>query len=194
MGLIAVALYFATKNLGKFREAKLLMTEYGVSLERLDADKVEIQSDSVEEIASYAALDLASKFKVAVVVEDAGLFIRPLKGFPGPYSSYVYKTLGLWGLLKLMNGLDDRRAYFLSAVAYSKPGGFVKVFTGKVEGFITNRPRGHGGFGFDPIFKPMEGDGRTFAEMDMSEKNRLSHRARAFRKLALWLRERKIGC
>jgi len=189
-----VTLYFATKNLGKFKEAKLLMMEYGVSLERLDADKVEIQSDSIEEIASYAASDLASKFKVTVVVEDAGLFIRTLKGFPGPYSSYVYKTLGLWGLLKLMNGLDDRRAYFLSAVAYSEPGGFVKVFTGKVEGFITGRPRGRGGFGFDPIFKPMEGDGRTFAEMDTSEKNRLSHRARAFRKLALWLREKKMRC
>lgn len=188
-----VSLYFATRNLGKFREARLLMTEYGVTVERLDVDKVEIQSDKLEEIASYAALDLASKFKVAVIVEDAGLFVCSLRGFPGPYSSYVYKTLGLWGLLKLMDGLEDRRAYFLSAVAYSEPGGFVKVFTGRVDGFITSKPRGCGGFGFDPIFTPVEGDGRTFAEMDTAEKNRFSHRARAFRKLTLWLRQKKMG-
>lgn len=187
-----MSFYFATRNLSKFREAKLLMMEYGVSLEMLDVDKVEIQSERLEEIASYAALDLASRLKKAVIVEDAGLFIPSLNGFPGPYSSYVYKTLGLWGLLKLMDGLEDRRAYFLSAVAYSEPRGDVKVFTGRVDGFIASEPRGLKGFGFDPVFIPSGGDGRTFAEMETPEKNRFSHRAKAFRELAMWLRREKI--
>jgi len=184
-----MTLYFATKNEGKFKEAKLVFEGLGLKLTMLNADKIEIQSDNLEEIASYAARELAERLGLKVIVEDAGLFIRSLNGFPGPYSAYTYKTIGLSGVLKLMEGLSDRYAYFLSVVAYAEPGRPVKVFHGRVEGLITYTSRGSKGFGFDPIFQPLEGDGRTFAEMTSREKNMLSHRARAFRKLALWIKE-----
>lgn len=181
--------YFATKNEGKFREAKLIFESLGLKLDMLDTDKIEIQSDSLEEIASFAARELAERLGCRVIVEDAGLFIKSLNGFPGPYSAYVYRTIGLNGILKLMDGISDRYAYFLSVVAYAEPGMPAKVFQGKVEGLISQEPRGFKGFGFDPIFQPLEGDGKTFAEMSSEEKNRFSHRARAFMKLALWIRE-----
>ncbi|MEM2239132.1 MAG: XTP/dITP diphosphatase [Candidatus Bathyarchaeia archaeon] len=181
--------YFATRNKGKFREAKLIFESLGLKLTMLEADKIEIQSDSLEDIASYAAKELSGRLGFKVVVEDAGLFIRSLNGFPGPYSSYILKTIGLNGVLRLMNGVSDRYAYFLSVVAYAEPGKPAKVFQGRVEGLITSEPRGSGGFGFDPIFQPLEGDGRTFAEMSAEEKNRFSHRAKAFRELAVWIRE-----
>ncbi|MEM2686489.1 MAG: XTP/dITP diphosphatase [Candidatus Bathyarchaeia archaeon] len=181
--------YFATRNKGKFREAKLIFESLGLKLTMLEADKIEIQSDSLEDIASYAAKELSGRLGFKVVVEDAGLFIRGLNGFPGPYSSYILKTIGLNGVLRLMNGVSDRYAYFLSVVAYAEPGKPAKVFQGRVEGLITSEPRGSGGFGFDPIFQPLEGDGRTFAEMSAEEKNRFSHRAKAFRELAVWIRE-----
>ncbi|MBS7610771.1 XTP/dITP diphosphatase [Candidatus Bathyarchaeota archaeon] len=184
-----MSLFFATKNKGKFREAKLVFESLGLKLTMLGIDKIEIQSDSLEEVASYAARELAERLNLKVIVEDAGLFIRSLNGFPGPYSAYAFKTIGLNGILKLMDSVNDRYAYFLSIVAYAEPEKPVKIFQGKVEGSITYEPRGSEGFGFDPIFQPLKADGKTFAEMTGKEKNRFSHRAEAFRKLALWIRE-----
>jgi XTP/dITP diphosphohydrolase len=91
-------------------------------------------------------------------------------------------------MLKLMENVEDRRARFLSVIAFYTPMiGGVKIFTGEVEGYIAMEPRGSGGFGFDPIFIPAEGDGRTFAEQSIEEKNKLSHRARAAKKFAEWI-------
>jgi XTP/dITP diphosphohydrolase len=121
-----------------------------------------------------------------VVAEDAGFFVEALQGFPGPYSSYVYRKLGVEGILKLMKDVTERRAYFCSALAYSS-GGHCFCFEGKVRGTVSLSPRGARGFGFDPIFIPIDADGRTFAEMEVGEKNRFSHRAIAFRKFFEWL-------
>ena len=153
--------------------------------------RLEIQSDSLEEIARRSVVEAWKEVGKPVVVEDAGLFIEALNGFPGPYSSYVYKTIGLNGILKLMEGVYMRRAKFLSAVAYMDADLTEPVcFVGEAGGRISHRIRGSKGFGFDPIFIPDEGDGRTFGEMETWEKNRLSHRSRAFRKLGEWLSSR----
>ncbi|MCC6052120.1 MAG: non-canonical purine NTP pyrophosphatase, partial [Fervidicoccaceae archaeon] len=90
------------------------------------------------------------------------------------------------GVLKLMEGVTDRSAYFESAVAIVMPP-FERVFKGSVYGRIADSPQGTGGFGFDPIFIP-ENEDKTFAEMSVEEKNRYSHRARAFEKLGIWLK------
>jgi XTP/dITP diphosphohydrolase len=153
----------------------------------LAAPKVEIQSDSLSEIASYAAEEAASRLGIPVVAEDAGLFVERLNGFPGPYSSDAFKRLGTKGILKLLEGVSERRAKFLSATAFSAPGGRTMCFVGSVTGHIGLRARGTGGFGFDPIFIPIKGDGRTLAQMTVKEKNRLSHRAASFRKFSKWL-------
>jgi XTP/dITP diphosphohydrolase len=177
----------ATGNRHKYGEARQVMSEAGVELRRLDVERVEIQADDLAAIASYSVEQIAAEENRPVLVEDAGIFIEHYVGFPGPYSSYVLRTLDLGGVLKLMEGVDDRRASFQSVVAY-RDHGEPRCFRGTVTGTIAQGTRGKGGFGYDPIFIPDEGDGRTFGEMTAEEKNLLSHRARAFRNFAEWLK------
>lgn len=177
--------FFATGNRHKVEEVKRILHPYGFEVVQLKTRKLEIQSDDLGEIASYAVSSLQTE-KRPVFVEDAGLFIHALNGFPGPYSSYVYKTIGVRGILKLMEKVKDRRAYFLSAIALLDKRDNIYEFIGRVEGKIAHKARGSGGFGFDPIFVP-EGSDLTFAEMSLDEKNKFSHRARAAEKLAIWL-------
>jgi len=170
----------------KYEEAREVLTEYGVELERLSIDRVEIQADDPELIAEYSlkVLDV----DMPILIEDAGLYIDKYYGFPGPYSSYALRTIDNEGILKLMEGETERGARYLSAVAF-RDGDTSVTFTGEVVGRIAMETRGTNGFGYDPIFTPDEGDGRTFGEMSAAEKARISHRARAFRKLGEWLRE-----
>lgn len=178
-------LWMGTRNKNKYREARTILSSMGISLKLLDVDRVEIQADDPAEIAIYSLKNIESGSR-PIAVEDAGLFIDGLNGFPGAYSSYILKTIGLEGVLKLMEKMEDRDAKFKSAVAY-KFRDRLECFIGFVEGKIATEIRGSQGFGYDPIFIPREGDGRTFGEMDLEEKNTLSHRARAFRKLGEWL-------
>ena len=168
----------------KYAEAKEVLAEYGVELERLGIDRVEIQADDPEVIAEYSLKQL--DVEVPILIEDAGLYIDKYFGFPGPYSSYALRTISNEGILKLMEGETDRGARYLSAVAY-RDGDTSITFTGEVRGKVAYECRGTGGFGYDPIFIPDECDGRTFGEMSPEEKARISHRARAFRKLGEWL-------
>jgi len=175
----------ATGNRHKYREARRVLSELGVELRLLEVERVEIQADDLAEIAVYSAEQTAAGDR-PIVVEDAGLFIDHYGGFPGPYSSYALRTIGLRGVLKLMDGVGEREASFQSAVAF-RHGDEIRCFRGVVRGRIARSIRGTGGFGYDPIFIPDEGDGRTFGEMTSEEKNALSHRARAFRSLGEWL-------
>jgi len=183
--------YFLTKNKGKFREAAAVAVNAGFRLRMLAATKIEVQSDSLREIASYAAQEAANRLEVPVVAEDAGLFVHTLRGFPGPYSSDVFERLGIRGILTLMSGVKQRGASFHSATAFCSPHQKPRCFLGTVTGRISRAPRGTGGFGFDPIFVPRRGDGRTFAQMSVEEKNRISHRAASFRRLFRWLQTRQ---
>ncbi len=187
MSLKGKVAFFVTTNFHKFNEARQVLAEHGVAVAMLRMEAIEIQDDNLEEIAKASVRDAVEKSGMPVFVEDAGLFIEALKGFPGPYSSYVYRTLGTKGILKLMEGIAKRNAYFYSVVAfYSPEDASLKCFHGKVEGKITLNEHGNRGFGFDPIFKPKRGVGKTFAEMTTVEKNRFSHRAQALRKFAVW--------
>ena len=179
-------IYFVTHNKGKYHEAYRIMEGYSVELYPLDIGKVEIQSDDVGEIALQAALNAYSRMRGPVVVDDTGLFISSLNGFPGPYAEYVYRTIGIDGLLKLMKDIYNRKAYFETAVAIVFPP-WEKVFKERIEGKLIRSPKGSGGFGFDPIFMP-NGLKKTFAEMTIEEKNMYSHRARAFHRLGKWLK------
>jgi len=178
-------IWMGTSSDHKYEEAREVLAEYGVELERLSIDRVEIQADDPELIAEYSlrVLDV----DVPILIEDAGLYIDKYYGFPGPYSSYALRTIDNEGILKLMEGETERGARYLSAVAF-RDGDTSVSFTGEVVGRIAMEMRGTNGFGYDPIFMPEEGDGRTFGEMSAAEKARISHRARAFRKLGEWLR------
>ncbi|HDQ05782.1 MAG TPA: XTP/dITP diphosphatase [Candidatus Bathyarchaeota archaeon] len=178
--------YFVTSNIHKFLEARNVLSEYNIATAKLRVEAVEIQDDSLENIAKYSVQDAVKNCGLPVFVEDAGLFIEALNGFPGPYSRYVYDTVGLDGILKLMENVENRDAYFMSVIGFGSPEEQPICFVGKVEGKISLQKRGTAGFGYDPIFIPLEGDGRTFAEMTTAEKNRFSHRAEALRRFAEW--------
>ena len=178
-------IWMGTSSDHKYEEAREVLADYGVELERLSIDRVEIQADDPELIAEYSlrVLDV----DVPILIEDAGLYIDKYYGFPGPYSSYALRTIDNEGILKLMEGETERGARYLSAVAF-RDGDTSVSFTGEVVGRIAMEMRGTNGFGYDPIFIPGEVNGRTFGEMSAAEKARISHRARAFRKLGEWLR------
>ncbi|MFQ6076297.1 MAG: RdgB/HAM1 family non-canonical purine NTP pyrophosphatase, partial [Candidatus Bathyarchaeia archaeon] len=184
------SVFFATGNLDKFREASLVLSEYGIGVSRVALERLEVQAESVEEIATVSVAHAVRVSSLPVFVEDAGLFVKALKGFPGPYSSYVYRTIGCGGVLRLLEGVLDRGAEFRSAAAYGEPGVEPVCFSGVASGRISDRERGVHGFGFDPIFEPDGGGGRTFAEMVVEEKNLYSHRARSMRNFADWYLER----
>ena len=183
--------FFATGNIHKFHEARSILTGLDIAVGMLKMKDTEIQSDSLAEIAQTSAIDVFKRSGLPVIVEDAGLFVNALKGFPGPYAAYAYKTVGNKGLLKLMQNVDDRKALFRSAIAYCDSEKAPVVFEGEAEGEITVAERfgsGKSGFGFDPIFKP-SGSGKAFAEMTLEEKNGFSHRAKAVRKFAEWYKK-----
>ncbi len=182
--------FFATGNVNKFNEARSILGGYGVAVGMLKLKGDEIQSDSLQEIAERSVQYAYKKSGLPIFVEDAGLFIDSLSSFPGPYAAYAYKTIHNSGIIKLLDGVTDRRATFRSVISYcdeetvSKP----VSFQGESKGEITTaerRAQGKSGFGFDPIFQP-DGSGKTFAEMTIQEKNGYSHRADAIRKFAEW--------
>lgn len=178
--------FFVTSNVHKFMEARLVFAEYKIAAALLRVPVQELQDDNIENIAKASAREAAEKTRLPVIVEDTGLFIPALDGFPGPYSNYVYRTIGTKGILKIMRDSSQRKAYFRSIVAYCDPKGALECFEGKAEGKITRKERGSSGFGFDPIFEPLSGNGKTFAEMATKEKNEHAHRAKAFKKFAEW--------
>lgn len=186
-----MALIFATSNRYKLEEVKAIAAKYGVKLEMRDVSCDEIQADELEDIASFSAKEACKILGRPCFVEDAGLFVRTLRDFPGPYSNYVFRTIGNEGLLKLMVGVKDRFAEFRSGVSYCEPETKLHIFSGRARGSITSKQKGSHGFGFDPIFIPELGDGRTFAEMSTVEKNKYSHRAKAIGKFLKWYVQRK---
>ncbi|MGQ9719498.1 MAG: XTP/dITP diphosphatase [Nitrososphaerales archaeon] len=177
-------IYFATGNKHKFDEAKDILKNYNIKVMMIRKKSEEIQSDDLEEIAKHALLKALESCKSPIIVEDAGLFIKTLKGFPGPYSSYVHRTLGIDGIIDLIKSTNGREAEFRSVVAYGDSL-MIKTFEGVVKGMVILRPRGRSGFGFDPIFVP-RGSRMTFAEMTLKEKNKYSHRAIALKEFAEW--------
>jgi XTP/dITP diphosphohydrolase len=185
-------IFFATSNINKFNEARRVLGEFKIAVGMLKAKSLEIQSDSLEEVAKASVVDAFRRCNLPIVVEDAGLFVDALRGFPGPYAAYVYRTIGNRGLLKLMEEVEERKARFESVVAYfsgevRKPVCFVGTVAGKIA-LSERRRNAEAGFGFDPIFIP-SGSRKTFAEMSVEEKNQNSHRANAFRKLGEWYRD-----
>lgn len=177
--------YFATSNVHKYREVKFILRGSGLKLLRIPSKGVEIQADSVSDVARTAAFEAFKTHKLPLFVEDTMLTVTALRGFPGTYGSYVYRTIGPKGILRLLEGADTRSAEFTSAVAFSDHPGKPILFLGRLPGKISDEPRGKGGFGFDPVFIP-DGEERTLAEMTMTQKCAISHRSKAVRAFASW--------
>jgi XTP/dITP diphosphohydrolase len=178
-----VTLAVVTGNSHKAREVAAFFQGF-LEVEHVPLDCPELKSDDVGEIARGKAAFAYGKIHRPLIVDDTAFSIRALGGFPGPYAAYVLTTLGNAGILRLLEGVSDRAAYFETAIAYADGERTIRVFRGRIDGTVTHSPRGTGGFGYDPIF---EVDGRTLAELTLAEKSRVSHRARALRALREWL-------
>ncbi|MBI3860014.1 MAG: non-canonical purine NTP pyrophosphatase [Thaumarchaeota archaeon] len=180
--------WFATSNDHKYAEARFVLRRTDVVLRRLNTKGDEVQSDDPGRIASLAASQSHRLSRKPVFTEDTALFVPSLGGFPGTYASHAYSTLGMDRFLKLVPR-DERRAVFVSAVAYCDSEHPPRVFIGRLEGNISRKESGSNGFGFDPVFAP-SGSAKTLAQLTMAQKCEISHRAVALRKLAAWLRSR----
>ena len=178
---------FVTGNAGKFEEVSGILSAMGIEVIQNKGDYPEIQADDLEPIAANCAKLAAEELGIPVLVDDSGIFINALNGFPGPYSRFVEDHLGNGMILKMMAGIEDRRAYFKTVAAYCAPGEEPLTFPGIVEGKIAFEERGDGGFGFDPIF---DYNGKTFGELGTDFKNTISHRRRAIDGFVDWLKKR----
>ena len=172
-------LFFVSSNYHKYLEAKNILNSFGIKIGFFKSNLEEIQSNSLKEIAFKKATDAFSKCKKPVIIEDDGLFIDSLEGFPGPYSSYVFKTIGNKGILNLMK--NNRKAKFVSIITFCDKR-IVQSFEAKLDGHISKSQKGKG-WGYDPIFIP-KNTTKTFAELN--NKNELSHRFMALKKFSNW--------
>jgi XTP/dITP diphosphohydrolase len=154
------------------------MAGHGYELERLDTAYPEIQANTLEETIVPGLTWLISKYDRPVMIDDSGFFVDALKGFPGVFSSYVFKTIGCEGMLRLMEGRPNRSARFECCIGFMAPGDEPFIAKGVAKGTVSHEMRGSGGFGYDPIFIN-EGHTKTYAELDVEEKSKVSHRGKA---------------
>jgi XTP/dITP diphosphohydrolase len=180
-----------TGNTGKLKEIKKWLEPLGTQVVLLDKEFIEVQAGSLEEVIfqGMELIQMEEKIEEPFIKDDSGLFIDALNGFPGVYSSYVQKSIGNEGILRLLEGTENRTAYFRTVIGLFVPGKGISLFSGECRGNISEEIRGKQGFGYDPIFIP-DGETRTFAEMSLEEKNSISHRIRAIKGLVDFLSEK----
>ena len=157
---------FATSNKNKLKEFRQIL-EPEIKVNHIKISYPEMRSDDPEEIARMFAEMLSNNLNKNIVVEDSGLFIKALNGFPGTCSAYIHKRIGLQGIIKIMEGVKDRECTYKSAVAYCEPKNNPISFIGEEKGNVAEQIRGSFGFGHDPIFIP-EGSNKTYGEMKNS--------------------------
>jgi XTP/dITP diphosphohydrolase len=172
-------LVFVTSNLGKLREAETVL---GVKLDHQALDLVEVQSLDLAEVVRDKARTAFARIGRPVLVEDTALELTGLGGFPGPLVRWLLVTVGPGGIGRIAHAFADPRAV-VRCMACACDGVDDVVGTGVVRGVIAERPRGRKGFGWDSVFIPEDGDGRTYAEMSPVEKNAISHRRKALESL-----------
>lgn len=176
---------FATGNQHKVAEVAEILGP-GWRVDALDPD-VDETGTTFEENALLKARAVVARTGSLAISDDSGIEIDALDGRPGIHSARWTEELD-W-IPRVLRELDEvpdrpRAGRYVAAAAAVWPDGREEVVRGTVEGVVAAEPRGEGGFGYDPIFVPDEGDGRTFAEMSNDEKHAMSHRGRAFRELA----------
>ncbi len=184
-------IFFVSTNEHKYLEAKEVFDRYGLNLKWYLLEVDEIQSPSLQDIIIWKGYEISKVVNSPFIVEDTGLFIECLNGFPGPYSSYIFKKIGNEGILKLMDKEVNRRAEFISYGLLYFGRNVFKLFRVSVKGEISHRIRGEHGFGYDPIFVP-KGSLKTYAEMSLEEKNKFSHRGKLFKEIAEYIVNRGL--
>jgi len=186
-------LLVASKNKNKLKEIRKILGRLNVEVNSAYdfcsiSDDIAETGSSFEENASIKALAFSKLVEDFVIADDSGLCVDYLNGAPGIFSArFAGKdaddNLNNKKLLKKLHGVDpeQRKAKFVCVIALAKKGRIVETFRGECHGNIAEKPRGEGGFGYDPLF--LLENGNTMAEISAEEKNRISHRARALEKL-----------
>lgn len=172
---------------GNAKKAEEISQMIGQPVEAMSLDILEIQSLDVEMVAREKARAAYALVRRPVIVDDTGMSIDSLGGLPGALVIWFLDILGPEGILRLVEGKLDRRAYVSTCIAYAD-GKEIYTFVGTVTGTITTEMRGEGGFGYDPIFMP-DGSDRTYAEMTAEGKNAQSMRRQALEKLRTFFAE-----
>jgi len=185
-------IYFATSNDHKVSELKEALIGTGVDVERVNVDIDELDAEDVEDVACHKVMrsyEEADEPDELVIVDDTGLYVDALNGFPGSHAGFFLDKCGVEGVLQLMEDIYDRQAEFRACIAaYDPEKDKVYTFNGRCQGHIISQPQGDGGFGYDPIFVPKDYN-RTFAE-DETYKAKVSHRVRAVEKFVEWVQSR----
>ncbi len=196
--MIIDKILIGTTNKGKIREFKELFVDLDIKVLTLEdmPEKIDVIEDKETflENALKKAKEYANFYKLPVITEDAGLEVELLNGYPGVYSARFYKIefggvenirdgetkdeANIRKLLRLLKGKNNRKARFVSNIVFYTPEKFGLWTEGYLYGRIAEEPKGDKGFGYDPIFIP-EGYIRTLAELDLEEKNKISHRGKA---------------
>lgn len=182
-------LVVASKNPDKVAEIEQVLDQLGLAGEivrDLDWPDIEETGETLEENALLKARAVMEAVGLPALADDTGLEVDSLGGLPGVRTARFAGAGASYRanvelLLQEMEGIDDRRAQFRTAVALVMPDGSEMVVDGLLDGVIADSPRGDGGFGYDPVFEVAN---RTLSEMGVAQKNTLSHRARALRALA----------
>lgn len=181
--------FLATGNKKKIDEIKPLLKNYEVLsiADGIEIPEVIEDKDTFEGNSQKKALEIAKFLNMVTVADDSGLMVDALEGEPGVYSARyagedATDELNNKKLIEKLKGIGNRKAKFVSVISLAKPNGEVYSFRGEVDGIIIDEPRGKNGFGYDPYFYYVA-YGRTFAELDLTEKNGISHRARALSKM-----------
>ncbi|MHB1445314.1 MAG: RdgB/HAM1 family non-canonical purine NTP pyrophosphatase [Acidimicrobiales bacterium] len=185
-------LILATANPGKTAEIRAVLSGVELLARPESVPEVEETEATLEGNAALKARALRDATGEAALADDTGLEVVALDGAPGVYSARWAGPGATYAdnvakMLREMEGRTDRRARFRSVLTIAYPGGAELSVEGTVEGLIATEARGSSGFGYDPVFAPTGAGGRTFAEMDVAEKNSISHRGRALAALALEL-------
>ena len=180
-------LFFASSNEHKFQEAERILANLGMQINLFKTTLEEIQSNNLNDIAEKKAINAYDLIQKPVIIEDDGLFINTLNGFPGPYSSYVYDTIGNKGIMNLLENCEIRDAKFVSIIAYCDSDCDVKLFESSIPGKISSIIE-KGGWGYDPIFIP-DGESKTYA--NVSDKDKFSHRSAALTKFSNWFLDKQ---
>ncbi|MGA0108818.1 MAG: RdgB/HAM1 family non-canonical purine NTP pyrophosphatase [Candidatus Nanopelagicales bacterium] len=191
----------ATSNLHKVQEIKSIFEELNLELKLITLNQIENPPEVIEDCSTFTenalkkARELCEFSGMVTIADDSGLTVAALEGAPGVLSarwagSHGDDEANLQLALEQMKEVEAnlRQASFICAAAVAFPDGRELAVLGEIKGSLTDKPRGENGFGYDPIFIP-EGFDITTAQMDLAQKNKISHRGIAFRKLAILLRD-----
>ena len=156
---------YVTSNKFKIELAKNILEPYGIQVEQKKIYCPELQDDSIEKVSQFSAKYAANELNCAVIKNDSGLCIDALNGFPGPYTAYCEDTITQNGILKLMEGINNRSANFVEVISYCEPNKEPISFVCNNLGEISKVEKGDYGWSYDKIFIP-KGQTKTLAEFD----------------------------